>query len=187
MILAMRNNYHSLHLLELVEQRQPIDKYLIDQADLNIRDKKGRNALYWAIKNHSKRNVSLLLEYKISLLVGYELNACFHAIESQNVEALMLLFTKGLSIDIQNERGQSLIMKAIEYENIVMVQYLINKEIDLYIMDDNYDLVEDYAKRCKNQRVSELVHYTVLNKQILEAYKDCTACGVGQQSLCGIK
>jgi ankyrin repeat protein len=183
----MNNGYHSLHLLEQMEQRQPLDENLISKSNLNIRDTKGRNALYWAIKNHSKRNVAMLLKHKVSFTVAPKLDAFFHAIETGNLEALMILISTGLNIDLQNDKGQSLLMKAIEHENIMMVQYLINQDIDLYLMDDKYDMALDYAKRCSFQRVFELVHYTVLNKQILEEHKDCVSCGVGQQSLCSIK
>jgi len=78
-------------------------------------------------------------------------------------------------------------MKALEKENIVMVQHLINKGIDLYLMDDNYDMALDYAKRCKNQRVFELVHYKVLNNKRKEEQQDCTGCGFEQQVLCTTK
>jgi hypothetical protein len=68
-----------------------------------------------------------------------------------------------------------------------MVQYLISKGIDLDLMDEHYDMAIDYAKRCKNQRVFELVHYKVLNDKAKEEQKDCTGCGFGQQALCAVK
>lgn len=187
MTIPMNTDYHSLYLLELVEQRQPIDENLINQSNINVRDSKGQNALYWAIKNHSKRNVTLLLEHNVSLCVAHKLDAFFHAIESGNLEALMILTDLGLNIDIQNDKGQTLLMKALESENIMMVQYLLNKGIDLYLMDDKYDMVEEYAKRCKNQRIFELVHYKILNDKANEEQTDCTGCGFGQQALCATK
>ena len=187
MTLPMNNDYHSTHLLEIVEERQPLDKNIISKSNINVRDKKGRNALYWAIKNHSKRNVGLLLEHNISLTVASKLDAFFHAIASQNLDALMELCSIGLNLDVQNDKGQSLLMKAIEAEDIMMVQSLINQGVDLYLMDDKYDMAIDYAKRCKFKRVFELVHYTVLNDKTSTESTDCTACGTGQQTLCGIK
>ena len=182
MTLPMNNDYHSFHLLELVEQRQPLDENLISKSNVNIRDAQGQNALYWAIKNHSKRNVAMLLKHKISLTVAHKLDALFHAIESQNLEALVTLYSTGLNLNIQNDKGQSLLMKAIEKEDIMMVQSLINQGVDLYLMDDKYDMAIDYAKRCKSQRVFELVHYRVLNDKALESHSDCTACA--EQALC---
>ena len=186
MTIPMRNDYDSTRLLELVEQRQPLDDDLITKSNLSNRDSQGQNALYWAIKNHSTRNVALLLKHKISLFVGYQLDALFHAVDSKNLEVLVILLSTGLNIDTQNFKAQSLLMKAIEQENIMMVQYLLNQGIDLYCMDENYDMAEDYAKRSKNQRVFELVHYKILSDKAATEQSDCTACGVEEQRQCSI-
>jgi len=55
MTIPMRSDYHSLHLLELVEQRQVLEERLVLQSNLNIRDNEGRNALYWAIQSVIKK------------------------------------------------------------------------------------------------------------------------------------
>ena len=187
MTIPMRSDYHSLHLLELVEQRQVLEEHLVVQSNLNIRDNEGRNALYWAIENHSKKNLLLLLSYEISLNVAPNLHAMFHAIEVNNVEALAAMLILGSNINTQNDKNQSLLMKALEKENIVMVQHLINKGIDLYLMDENYDMALDYAKRCKNQRVFELVHYKVLNDKALENQSNCMACPIDKKLQCTVK
>lgn len=176
---AMTQTYYSQQIVDLVSQREPLEHNMVELLEVNQRDSQKRNALFWAIKNQSKRNVSILIEAGISLMVKPRVHAMFHAIEVNNLETLTLLVNKGLSINIVNDEGQSLLMKALEKEALVIVQYLINHDIDLYMMDDNYDMAIDYAKRCKNKKVFELVHYKVLNEEAKEALVDCRACGCG--------
>ncbi|CAA6800647.1 MAG: Unknown protein [uncultured Sulfurovum sp.] len=114
-----------------------------------------------------------------SLRVEPKVHALFYAIEVNNLKALMVLIEKGLNINIYNSQGQSLLMKALEKESIMIVQYLINHNIDLYMMDDNYDMAIDYATRCKNKRLFELVYYKLLNDEKKESQSSCVGCGCG--------
>lgn len=184
---ALNDIYYSEQLLDLVVNRQPLDKSIMDKLDVSQRDKEGRNSLYWAIKNKSKRNVHLLIEQGVSLMVEPGNHAMFHAIKSNNIDALIILIEKGIDVNIYNEIGQSLLMKALEVESLVMVQYLINAKVDLYIMDDNYDMAIDYAKKCKDNNLFELIHYKVLNDGLLHSHNDCTCCSDEQKSVCNIE
>jgi len=178
----MRNSYHSSHLLEMVEHRMPIDITLLKKSDVNIRDYQGKNALYWAIKNQSSRNVSILIEHNISLMVKENLHAMFHAIESNNLEALLFLIEQEVDINMQNSKGQTPLMRALELESIMIVRYLVSYGADLYIMDDNYDMAIDYAKRCKNRDIFNLIHYKILYEELKISQKDCTGCTLVQSS-----
>jgi ankyrin repeat protein len=184
---ALNDIYYSQQLLDLVANRQPLSKEMVVKLDLGQRDAEGKNSLYWAIKNKSKRNVTLLIEHGVSLMVTPGKHAMFHAVETNNIDALMVLMEKGLNVNIHNETGQSLLMKALEIESLVMVQYLINCKIDLYMMDDNYDMAIDYAKKCKETNLYELVHYKVLNDDLQHSHKDCGCCSSHQQSACNIE
>ena len=178
----MKNSYHSSHLLEAVEHRIPIDKILVKKSNLNFRDHQGKNAFYWAIKNQSIRNVSILIEHNVSLMVKENLHALFHTIESNNLEALIYLIKKGVDINIQNATGQTPLMKALEIESIMMVRNLVNHGADLSIMDDNYDMAIDYATRCKNADIYNLIHYKLLYEELKTEQKDCTGCAFAQSS-----
>ncbi len=184
---AMRKGYYSTHLIELVEQREVLTEALLKESHINSRDKQGRNALYWAIQNHSKQNVELLLKNGIELKVGFSKHAIFHAIACNNTEAVFQLLESSSNINIQDEKGRSLLMLALEAENIIMVQLLISKGIDLYIMDENHDMALEYAKKCKNKNVYDIVFYKVLNDSAKEEQQDCTGCGFGQQALCAMQ
>ena len=184
---AMKKSYYSTHLIELVEQREVLTEALLKESHINSRDKQGRTALYWAIKNHSKHNVNLLLKNEIGLKVSFSKHALFHAMECNNTEALFQILESGANINLQDEKGRSLLMVALKAENIMMVQLLISKGIDLYIMDENHDMALDYAKKCKNKNVHDIVYYKALNDSAKEEQQDCTGCGFGQQSLCAIQ
>jgi len=83
----------------------------------------------------------------------------FCAIELNDYELFVNLLTVDLSKNIHmiNESGQTLLMKAIEKENIPMVRCLINNGTDIYQMDYNYDMAEDYAKIAKNKDILQIL------------------------------
>jgi len=180
-------NYHSSHMIELVKHRQRLDELLIEKSDINYRDENSRNALYWAIKNRSIYNISLLIEHKISLMVTPKTHALFYALDSNNIEGLLFLIQKEVDINTQNSQGKTALMVALEKECIVSVQYLLAFGADLYIMDDNHDMAIDYANRCKNKKVFELVYYKEMYERSKDIQADCSGCPIAQQSLCGIK
>ena len=178
----MKRNYHSTHLLDMCEHKLLLEEFLVKKSDINIRDNEGKNALYWAIKNQSIRNTSILLKYKIDLMVSSELHALFHAVESQNLSALIALLKEGLDINMQNTTGQTLLMKALEVESIMMVRYLVNHGADLDIMDEEYNMAIDYAKLCKNSDVYNLIYYKLLYEELKIEQKDCIGCEFAQSS-----
>ncbi len=183
---AMNSNYHSFHMIELVKERQRLDGFLVNKSNINYRDNEHKNALYWAIKNRSIYNISLLIEHKISLMVTPKTHALFYALDSNNIEGLLFLIQRKIDINTQNSQGKTPLMVALEKECIVSVQYLLAFGADLYIMDDNHDMAMDYAKRCKNKKVFELVYYKEVYEKSKEIEKDCTGCPIAQQSLCSV-
>lgn len=188
MTIPMNKDYFSYHLLEMVEQRQPIDEALLHKSNISLRDTQGKNALYWAIKNKSTHNVSLLLKHAVPFMVErHTLHALFHAVECENMEALVLLFKFGQNINLQNEQGESLLMKALEKESLLMVQYLIANNIDIDLIDNNHNKAIDYAKKCKNKRIYEMVYYKILSRPSIVTKNDSTGCGFGQDTLCASK
>ena len=152
----------SERLLEMAEERLMLEEFLIANADINVRDSYGRNALFWAIKTSHKHNTDLLLTHGISLMVKPNYHALFHTIQSNNLETFSLLLGLGEDINMINEEGQTLLMTAVEKENTMMVRYLINHGINLYAKDNNGLAALDYAKKAKHSMVFDLVHYRIL-------------------------
>ena len=163
---VMRTNYHDIHLLEMVKHKLMLEKFLVKKSNLSIRDKEGRNSLYWAIKHRSRHNISLLLKYGVDLMVSNDLHAIFHAIDSLDIETFTyLLESKKVSIDMQNSKAETLLMKAIQVESIQMVRYLIHNGANLYFVNNSKNRAIDYAKSVKNRDVFNVVHYRILNEK----------------------
>jgi len=152
----------SERLLEMAEERLMLEEFLVANADLNVRGIYGRNALFWTIKTSHKHNTSLLLTYGISLMVEPNYHALFHSIVCNDFETFTLLLELGEDINMINKEQQTLLMTAVQKENVMMVRYLINHGIDLYAEDMHRKTALDYAKNIKNQMVFDLVHYRIL-------------------------
>jgi ankyrin repeat protein len=163
---AMNISYHHAHILEMAKERLLIEEFLVKKSDLTIRDTEGRNSLFWAIKHKSRYNIQILLKYNISLMVKPNLHALFHAINSGDYGTLKELLEQNLDINMTNEVGQTLLMRAIQVESVMMVRYLINHGANLYLMDDEHNMAIDYAKICKNRDVFNLVHYRILYEEL---------------------
>ncbi len=163
---AIGSNYNNIHFLEMAKHRLMLEEFLVKKSNLNVRDNEGRNALYWAIKNRHKHNVSLLMKYGIDLVVANDIHAIFHAIDSIDIETFIhLLESKKVSIDMQNSRGETLLMRAIQVEAIYMVRYLIHHGANLYLVDNTKKRAIDYAKLAKNRDMFNIVHYRILSEQ----------------------
>ena len=81
----------------------------------------------------------------------------FCAIELDDYEMFVNLLTVDFNVNLTNERGETILMKAIEKENVPMVRCLINNGVDIYQMDYNYDMAIDYAKLIKNQDILKII------------------------------
>ena len=184
---SMNSDYHSSHVIELVKNRQRLDQDLIQKANIHQRDKAYRNALYWAIKNKSLHNMEILIKHGTSLMVTPKTHALFYTISCNNIEGLLFLIRKSININTQNNQGETPLMKAIEKECMISVQYLLAYGADLYLMDDNHDMAIDYAERCKNKKIFEFVYYKEKYEKSKEIEADCSGCAIAQQSLCAIK
>ncbi|HHS92983.1 MAG TPA: ankyrin repeat domain-containing protein [Campylobacterales bacterium] len=156
------NSTQSEYFLEMAKERLMLEEFLVENVDVNQRDAEGKNALYWAIKTSHKHNINLLLSHGVSPMVKPNYHALFHTIRSNNLEAFALFLGSCNEINMQNERGQTLLMVAIEMENSIMVQYLINHGINLFTKDKNGFTALEYAKKAKNRMVFDLVYYKIV-------------------------
>ena len=161
----MKNNIEYNQLLDIAESRLMLEKSLVKKSDINIRDRQGRNALYWAIKTSHKYNIEILLKYNISLMVKLNTHALFHTIKSKNLDFFVYLLKLKEDINMRNGSMQSLLMVAIEEKNIMMIRYLINHGINLQIQDNKGKVALDYAKQANNQMIFDLIHYKLVINQ----------------------
>ena len=157
---------HYNELLDITQNRLMLEKRLLINSNINVRDKKGRNALYWTIKTSHKYNTNLLVEYGISLMVTLEKHALFHTIHHKNLDFFIYLIDSGENINMTNEQQQSLLMAAIEEKNIIMIRYLLGHGIHLQLKDKQGKTALDYAKASNNQMIFDLIHYKLLLQEM---------------------
>ena len=81
----------------------------------------------------------------------------FCAIELNDYEMFVNLLTVDFNVNRINASGETLLMKAIEQENVAMIHCLINNGVDIYQMDYNYDMALDYAKLAKNKDILKII------------------------------
>lgn len=159
----MEHCYQDLELIEMAKHRLMIEEFLVKTSNLEIRDNNYKNALYWTIKYRHRHNTKLLLKYNISLMVSYNLHALFHTIQSNDIETFVeLMQLETTDINMRNKQNQTLLIQAIQAESIPMVRYLINHGANLYLHDNNGDRALDFAKKCTNKDLFNLVHYRIL-------------------------
>ena len=158
---AMNCSYHYSHILQMAKDKMMLEEFLVKKSDLSARDGRGRNSLFWAIRNKNRYNIQILLKYDISLMVEPHLHALFHAISSDDYGTLKELIELGSDINMVNDVGQTLLMKAIQVESMMIVRYLIYKEADLHLTDDEHHTAIDYVKLCKNRELFNVVHYRI--------------------------
>jgi len=176
---VMRSNFHQVDIVQMAEQKLMLEEFLIKKSDLGVRDFSGNNALYWAIKNKNIKNVKLLIKYDITLEVKEELHALFHSVECRDYDSFgHILDTNMKNINMTNSKGQTLLMKAIEFESLSIARYLINNGADLYKMDYKYDMALDYASRCNNTNIFNLLHYRVLYDDMKIENSQCNSCAI---------
>ena len=172
---AMRKNYHSSHILQMAKERLILEEFLVKKSDLTVRDEEGRNSLYWAIKHKNRYNIQMLFKYNITLMVKPNLHALFHAIDSDDygtLKELLELVRFNLDLNMTNEAGQTLLIKAIQTESIMIVRYLINHGANLHLMDDEHKVAMDYAKSCKNRDIFNLMHYRIMYEELFKKEKE---------------
>jgi len=159
----MEQSYQELNLIEMAKHRLMLEEFLVKKANLEIRDKHYKNALYWSVKYRHRHNTDLLLKYHISLMVSHDLHALFHAIQCNDIDTfLTLLNLETTDINMRNNKAETLLMEAIKAQSIPMVRHLINHGANLYLADYENRTALDLAKACTNLRVFELVHYRIL-------------------------
>jgi len=162
--------YHDHTILEMAKERLMLEEFLIKKSNISVRDELNRNALYWAIKHRHRHNVKILLKYNISLMVTNNKHALFHTIESNDIDIFMHIFAlSNIDVNIKDKEGKTLIMKAIEHQSIHIARYLINKDADLYLEDNQGKTASDYIQKCTHQDLYNLVYYRIVYEKSLTA------------------
>lgn len=180
------SRYLPYRIIETVKEKSLLEHRMLIGVQINHRDTQGRNALYWAIKHHNIHNVKLLTEHEISLKVTPDKHAVFHAIEEDHYETIVLLIQSGLSPNITDMKGRTALMHAIEKEQFKTVCFLVRHGADLFMMDENYDMAEDYVNRCACKMIKDYMKHVYLLNQEAEGESISSPCDICKDPACQI-
>jgi len=101
----------------------------------NIKDCRGRNALYFAILNKKYEYFKPLLDLKVDSQVSCHLNAINFAVCLDDTRAIEILLRCGLDINTLDEIGCSALLYSILYNKKRSMDFLIKNHADMEIED----------------------------------------------------
>lgn len=124
-------------LFELVKSHQNhnLKIALTLNANVNLRDKKGRNALYWAIESKNMEAIRILLEASIDIYVTPTLSAIHYAIYKDDVKSLKTLKNCKMDINFFDEINATPLIYAVLYNKIHCMNYLLHNNADINQQD----------------------------------------------------
>jgi len=108
-----------------------IKMFTLNILDVNSRDCKGRNALYWAILQNNIYVIKALINLRINLYVSPNLSAMNFAVYLDNVKVLKCLKNCGLDIDMIDEINSTPLIYALLYKKQNSVNFLISNGANL--------------------------------------------------------
>ncbi|RYA23946.1 ankyrin repeat domain-containing protein [Malaciobacter halophilus] len=122
-------------LFETIVYNENIEAVLSLNPDIDLRDKKGRNALYWAIKYKNFKAVKLLISKGIDMYVTPTLYAVHFAVYNDDVKMLKCLKNCDVDINYLDEINATALIYAVLYNKVHCVNYLINNNANIYQVD----------------------------------------------------
>jgi ankyrin repeat protein len=100
-------------------------KYL-ESKDLNKRDSKGRNALFWAIFHKDYGLIKFLIAQGIDINVSNNLSAMNYAVYKDDVKLIKCLRNCGLDINVLDAVESTPLIYAVLFNKINSINYLVN-------------------------------------------------------------
>ena len=165
MTMPLRGDYLSSHFLECIKKGEHLATFDMLHVNLNYRDEKGRNALYFAIENNHSDNVIFLIQNGTALMVSPKNHALFHAVICDDLESVKLLISKGIDIDIRDDGYKTPMMCAVYHDRERIFKYLVNHGADILKMDVKHNMAIDYAYRCKSNLIQEILQWRMVHEE----------------------
>ncbi|KAG4100463.1 ankyrin [Neocallimastix lanati (nom. inval.)] len=166
--------FNEINLIKNIQ----ILKMLIQQGiDINSKDKEGKTLLVYAIEEEDKFIVNYLLENHASIQSVNENIKCFRELnkykkgnEKKSLESsefrkknifniIKLLLQHGLDIDAKDEEGKTLLLYAIEDENELIVNYLLENHASIHSVNENIKCLKELTKNKKEYKDELLVDF----------------------------
>lgn len=156
------NRYLPAEIIEKVRMESLLEYRSLIGVDINARDERKKNALYWAIKNCNAHNAQILMEHGIDLEVSPGQHALFYAIKNNCYELIVLLVENNVDVNRMDRRGRSPLMLAVEKEQFKTVCFLLRNNADLLYCDAKGSTVEDYIQKCKSPEIKDFISHVLL-------------------------
>ncbi|MCH9814019.1 MAG: ankyrin repeat domain-containing protein [Epsilonproteobacteria bacterium] len=125
---------------------------------INIRDFKGRNALFWALYTGNSSAATILIkrgiDYCSHLVEG--ISSLHYSIFKNDFEVLKIL-CEFMDINIQDNQGSTPLMCAAFYDREQMVEHLIQKGAHLSQVDKEGQNMLDYAISGKSMKALKMM------------------------------
>lgn len=99
--------------------------------DVNTRDCKGKNALYWAMLKNKADVIKILIHLNIDQYVSPNLLAMNFAVYLDNVKVLRCLKNCGLDLDVIDEVNTTPLIYAILYKKSNSIKFLLSNGADV--------------------------------------------------------
>jgi len=131
-----------------------IDMFNLKILDINARDLRGRNALYWAILKNRTDIIKKLFELNISTEVSPNFSAINFAVYQDNIKAIKCLKNCGININEIDDINSTPLIYAILYNKHNSIKYLIENGANL----EHEDFLGNSAKNLvKNLKLNFLI------------------------------
>lgn len=104
-------------------------------TDLNKRDEKGRNSLFWAMYNRNYNLIKDLINLGINTQVTASLSAMNYAVYKDDVKLIKCLKNCGLDINEKDNVLTTPLIYAVLYNKIQSIDYLVSNGACIYHKD----------------------------------------------------
>lgn len=123
------------NLIKKDEWETLIRLFSLNILDINHRDCKGRNILYFAILCKKYEYIKILFDLRVSPIVNFHLNALNFAVCLDDTKALEMLLKCGLDINTLDEIGTSILIYSILYNKKKCRDFLLSNGADIELED----------------------------------------------------
>lgn len=123
---SLINNQKWNTVIELIEEQQ---------LNINYRDNKGRNALFWAIHSSNIQAIEKLIKLGINQNVTTNLTAINYAVYKDNVKIIKCLRNCGLDINQTDDIHSTALIYAVLFNKLNSINYLVDNGANIYHED----------------------------------------------------
>ncbi len=165
-----KNDFDMTALLEALKaNKDKTVKFLLKKdADPKIITKNGINAIRLAVENNNEKMLKLFLKKgvnpsqkdvlgKTPIIVSIEKNY-------YKLTKILLKELKGFDIDMQDRNGKSLLMAAIENNDIELAENLIKRGINVWLVNSKGEDALSIAEKHNNKKLTEMLR-NIINKE----------------------